>query len=115
MIKSEDNTAVKVEFCNLNEGLDGDYNDADPEDINLLRFDISVKRDGNAGWSEVPDASYCTQMPAHSTFTMLEKALDMIMDEIFDAVIHGNSIKKACERMSWISPDMVEKGVWEKV
>lgn len=114
MIKSKDDIDVKVEFCNLNEGYEGEYNHDDPEDVNLLRFDISKRMDGEQDWSEIPDSSYCTQIPAHSSFDTLEKALDMIMDEIFYAVVEGNSIKKACERMSWISPDMVKEGVWTK-
>jgi hypothetical protein len=114
MVKTKNDIHLKIEFCNLGEGYDGDYNHDDPDDVNLLRFDVSIKKEGDMEWSEVPNASYCTQMPAHSSFDILEKALVMMMDEIFDAAIEGHSIKKACERMSWISPDMVTKGVWTK-
>ena len=44
----------KVEWVNLGEGKDGDYDSNNPDDIALLRFDISF--DGEL----MQDGSYCT-------------------------------------------------------
>ena len=53
---------VEVSFCFLNEGWEGDYDPTDPDDVPLLRFDVS-KWDKNCNeWSAVEDASYCTQL-----------------------------------------------------
>ena len=103
---------VLVEWSDLGEGICGDWNPDDPDDIALLRFDISVIEDGDDMPTPISDASYCTQVPADTDPKILKKGLEMIMDEIFDAVIEEESIKKPCERMSWISPETIEKGVW---
>lgn len=101
---------VLVEWTDLGEGWDGDYNPNDPDDVALLRFDISVIEKGEV--IPIDDASYCTQVPVNTKKKILKAGLEMIMDEIFDAVIEGNSIKKACERMSWIGVEDIEEGVW---
>ena len=105
---------VKVEWYNAGEGISGDYDIDDPSDINLLRFDISKRKDRNE-WETVDDASYCTQVPYNTPEDLLIKGLEMIMDEIFDAVVEDRSIKKACERMSWISPESIKSGIWDKI
>jgi len=102
---------VLVEWTDLGEGFEGDYNPDDPEDIALLRFDISLIDNGEL--IPIDDASYCTQVPVDTDDEILKAGLEMIMDEIFDAVILGNSIKKACERMSWISIKSIQEGVWK--
>ena len=114
LIKTDkEGTSVSVEFENIGEGISGDYNANDPDDINLLRVTIYVA--GRLGlYSAIDDASYCTQMPASCSMNVLEKALDMIMDTVFDDVIAGNSIKKTCEKISWISPESVKAGTWQR-
>jgi hypothetical protein len=88
-------TQVKVEWSDLGEGICGDYNEDDPNDVSLLRFDISVKT------CDTDDA-------------LLTKGLTMMMDEVFDAVVGEHSIKKCCERLSWISPDSITNDVWDR-
>ncbi len=105
--------SVKVEWSDLGEGIQGDYNPDDKDDVHLYRFDISVKPSGKRAYEAVDDASYCTQVPVDSSVPILRKGLEMIMDEIFDAVVGGNSIRKACERMSWLDVPSIQKGVWE--
>jgi hypothetical protein len=93
---------VRVEWVNLEEGMSGDYDESDPNDVNLLRFDVS-QFDGEK-WIEVPDASYCTMMPASSPHQVLKVGLKLIMDAIYDDVnLHGKA-KRTCESLSWIKP-----------
>jgi len=97
---------VKVEWVNLGEGLSGDYNPDDPEDENLLRFDVSKLENGE--WVEVPDASYCTLFSANASDENKQEGLRILMDNIYEEVRAGHSIKKLCERLSWISPETME-------
>ena len=77
-----------------------DFDPTDPEDTNLLRFDVHRFDDGN--WVAVDDASYCTLMPAKTPEPILQKGLEIIMDRI----AANPSIKKACEDLSYIDPDL---------
>jgi hypothetical protein len=94
---------VKVEWSELGEGISGDYNPDDADDIELLRFDVSELINGE--WIEVSDASYCTQMPVSATPEQRYDALKWIMSEVYDGVMGGFSVKKICEVLSWISLD----------
>ena len=95
---------VKVEWCNCDEGWWGDYNPENPEDENLLRFDVSVFRNGQ--WEEKDDASYCTQFPASASMAEKCQALQILGKEFDDALSSDIdvSVKKLGERLSWISP-----------
>lgn len=106
---------IKAEWVNLGEGRSGDYDPDDPEDVALLRFDISRLTDNpedgrNLDWEMIEDASYCTNMPVDTPGDILMDALTFIMNEIYDEAAAGNSIKKLCERLSWIGPDFNKKG-----
>ena len=96
---------VKVEWTDCNEGLSGDYNAENPEDVHLLRFDVYVVRDGS--WVAVDDASYCTQMPADTDMDILKRAVKYLAKEYADVLSSDpdTSVKKLGERMSWIAPD----------
>ena len=102
------NDKLRVDWTNLGEGVSGDYNPEDPEDINLLRFDIYAKRD-NSDWEEVDDASYCTNVPADTDPDELERLLRVIFDRyndvIDDYINNGTSVKKLGEELSWIAPN----------
>ena len=96
---------VKVEWNDCDEGLHGDYDPDNPDDIHLLRFDVSVVRDGR--WSEVADASYCTQMPADTDPEILKRAVKYFAKE-YAAVLKNDpeaSVEKLGEQLSWISPE----------
>jgi len=93
---------IKVEWEDIGEGLSGDFNDKDPNDISLLRFYVSVKDGGE--WAEADDASYCTRMPTSTPKDILRKGLKLIYDRVHDIVKNG-SIKKICEDLSWLSPE----------
>ena len=96
---------IRCEWSNIGEGICGDYDPDDPNDVNLLRFDVYIRENG--AWEAVDDASYCTQMPASTDSVILEKALRHIFLEYKDAldVYPHCSVKKLGERLSWISPD----------
>jgi len=93
----------KAEWVDLDEGLNGMYDPNDPEDIALLRFDTYELIDGE--WEEIPDGSYCTNMPAHADRGALKAGLAMIVNELDDC--SGNP-KKVLEKLAWMSPDWVE-------
>jgi len=94
---------VKAEWVRLGEGWHGDYDLDDPEDEELLRFDVSILENGV--WEAVEDASYCTQVPATATDEEKLKLLKIILDNYYDELHnnHSASVKKLGEWLSWIS------------
>lgn len=94
---------VKVEWVNIGEGICGDYDASNPEDIELLRFYVSIREGETEEWQDVEDASYCTNFPVNSDDTVKSKALKLIMKRIYRKVVTGGSIKKICEELSHIS------------
>ncbi len=95
---------VRVDWYNAGEGWNGDFNPNDPEDTNLLRFDVYVKNTDNK-WETVEDASYCTQVPANTSEDILEQKLRIIFDNYRDAITEYSicSLKELGEKLSWIS------------
>lgn len=59
MMLEED--GIRVEWEDIGEGICGDYNPEDPDDIPFLRFSVSILLDGQ--WEAVEDASYCSRVP----------------------------------------------------
>lgn len=98
---------VCIEWAALGEGLCGDYNPNDPDDVELLRFYVQRKTDGE--WEDVEDASYCTCFPASATEDEMRKGLEYLMDNFYNAVISGDSVKKLGERLSWINLSTILK------
>lgn len=101
---------VRVQWVALGEGLNGgEYNEDDPTDIEVLRFDVlrlvPVFSDDEPEWEFVDDASYCTQVPETTSMPDLTALAAIIMRNVYDDVIAGISIKKRCEELSWISPE----------
>ena len=100
---------VRVEFVALGEGRDGDYNPDDPNDVELLRFDVYVRWDEPEApesgfvsegieWASVDDGSYCCGIPVDATEEQKQAALKWIHDHI------GNPPRKhAMEAVSWIA------------
>lgn len=102
---------VKAEWVRLGEGWNGDYDPDDPEDEELLRFDISVLEDGE--WVAVDDASYCTMVPATATDKEKLELLKIILNHYYDA-LHNNheaSVKKLGKWLSWISLDDLKNSI----
>ena len=97
---------VVVEINFIGEGEGGDYNIDDPDDRPLLRFDVSRRLDDGT-LEAVADASYCTMLRADARDVLVKEAAQFILREVRDAVIGGSSIKKTCERLSWVGRDQV--------
>jgi len=89
------------------EGKNGNYNPDDPEDQPMLRFDVYELDEGE--WVEVDSASYCTALPATVSEEMMDKALMVLMRELGPGVRAGVSIKKKAERLSWLSPENLDR------
>ena len=81
---------LRVDWYNAGEGICGDYNPDDPQDVNLLRFDVYIMEKTKAGndsdkdWIAVEDASYCTNMPANASNEILEKFGGRISSVYYD-------------------------------
>lgn len=106
---------VKIEWEAIGEGYSGDYNPKDPFDVELLRFYVSVLRDGV--WEEKEDGSYCTLFPANATDEEQMQGLQLLMDNFHPVLFDdpGAPIKKLGERMSWISLDNIGDSLEEKI
>lgn len=109
IVMSIHDDVLRVDWYNADEGICGDYDPDDPEDVNLLRFDVYIKgnEDGSKEWLEVTDASYCTNMPATASEDVLEKALRYIFNryrEVISGPTHP-SVKKLGEALSHIAED----------
>lgn len=96
---------VKVAWEAIGEGVSGEYDPDDPQDVELLRFSVYVWDIAGNDWIEVDDASYCTQVPVDTPVETLTVLLARIFNEVYDYVQAGESIKKICERLSWIAVD----------
>ena len=106
---SIENDRIRIEWYNAEEGLCGDYNPNDPEDVNLLRFDVYLK-DQKGGLQAIEDASYCTRMPADTPDEILKRGLRMLLKEY--SVLEQDpeaSVKKIGERLSWMEPAWFQK------
>lgn len=103
------NNKIRVEWCNLGEGWCGDYNPDDPEDENLLRFDVYIKWNGE--WETVEDASYCTRMPADTDTGILRKALRLLLKEYTNVLGADpyDSVRALGMQLSWIEPNWFEE------
>lgn len=104
------NDRLLAEWYNADEGICGDYNADDPEDINLLRFDVSHNtnppEESEQNWEQIEDASYCTQVDVDTPLPDLIKLLWIIFKEysnVLDAYLSGSSVKKLGEGLSYIS------------
>jgi hypothetical protein len=90
---------VRIEWVNLGEGQDGDYDPTDECDKNVLRFDVS-RFDGK-NWEAIDDGSYCTQVESNTAHENLIEHLVHFMAEIYDDVSEHGKAKRVCESLSW--------------
>ncbi len=95
---------LRVDWYNADEGICGDYDPDNPEDMNLLRFDVYVK--GPTGWEEVDDASYCSMIPASAPKDSLRRTLRRIFKKYREVIMSypvEYSVKHLGENLSWIT------------
>lgn len=102
---------IRVEFVELGEGLSGDYDENNPDDVELLRFDVFVRPTGDeqdydlgefsdetGAWVDPGDASYCCGIPVTATPEQKQAALRYIASHI------GTPPRKhAMQACSWIA------------
>ena len=89
----------KVVWEWIGEGVSGDYNPDDPNDVPLLRFSC-YKYDAVQEWLPLEDSSYCTDMPLSSSVRMLAYAAAIIME----AISTKASYKRELEYLSYFCP-----------
>ena len=99
---------IKIEWEYIGEGNCGEYDENDETDRPLLRFTILKHVKNTKGWEQIDDASYCTCIETSTKKVTLKKLLRYIYNEVADQIRSGHSIKKICERLSWVTPSMVE-------
>jgi len=95
---------IKIEFEHIGEGWSGDYDPNDPDDTPLLRFTV-YKLDGGQ-WNEIENASYCTLFPDDTPDVIQLKGLQIIMDVIYFDATTEQGIKRKCQALSWLGPEM---------
>lgn len=101
---------LRVDWCNIGEGYNGDFDPDDPEDANLLRFDVSVKCVD--GWEPVVDGSACTCVPADTPEDVLKRLLQHIFNS-YREVIHGceyPSVSRITDKLSYLAGEITESG-----
>lgn len=92
---------LRVDWYNAGEGVCGDYNPEDPDDMNLLRFDVYHMKDDE--WEEVEDASYCTWVRADTNISRLRELALHIFNEYKNVDYLYSSVKKLGEGLSWLT------------
>ena len=91
------------------EGIEGDYDDEDQEDVPLMRFEVQRKYKGK--WVFCADSSYCTQIDARLTKKEHKRLAELILNQVYDDAEsitedpeNDYACKKTCEGLSWINP-----------
>ena len=100
---------IKAVLEDIGEGVCGDYDPEDADDIQLLRFSAYINNDGI--FEQMNDASYCTQIPLSTPYGELARLCMVIFEkyrDVADAYRNGSSVKKLGERLSWLSPSKEE-------
>jgi hypothetical protein len=106
---------VKVEWIYIGEGLSGDYDPTDPNDIPLMRFDAYVNTQlvpssvidfessdvEDDPWAMPQDSSYCTYVREDAETDVLRAYAILIAEELSDALDSG-SWKRTAEECSWV-------------
>jgi hypothetical protein len=132
---------IKVEWTELGEGYNGDYDEEDEDDEELLRFDTYIRiealeenpeRKHNIwgypaltaqqlwdsypdGWVPVEDGSWCTEFRASATPAQRLAGLQVLMKEFRQTLLDGDSFKGRATFMSRMSladlPGMAQETV----
>lgn len=91
---------VQVQWVRLGEGNCGSYNPDDPEDVELLRFDVYFWNDELNRFVQPQDASYCSQVSASVSEDKLIELSKHIAVTVQDS---PNKYKRLLEQLSWLS------------
>jgi hypothetical protein len=68
-----------------------------------MRFYIDKQVDGE--WVEVEDTSHCTHITEDDNSAIRLAALGRIMDTVKPLIRKGESVKRACEKLSWLKAE----------
>ena len=98
----------RVDLVDIGEGLNGDWQEDDPNDMPLLRFDMYSRKNSRSPWTEVSDSSYCTLVHADISGKQRKDVLTKLIEEVEDCS-WDESVKKRCERLSHISRQPLDK------
>ena len=91
----------RLVLSHIGEGYFGDYDEDDPEDAPLLRFDLYEEVDGD--WEMVDGCSYCTWLSDDLSEEIKQQAVELLMDKIHEAIKKGISERRVGARLSWVS------------
>ena len=101
---------LRIEWEYIGEGYNGEWDEDDPEDEALLRFTVYTKPTPHFSdasyynvWEQLDDGSYCTLMSYDTPYAILERALELIYEQI-EGTIYNHNYKRTLERLSWLSP-----------
>jgi len=102
-IKSKQIKGLSVDLnWDCYEGVNGDFDEEDPTDEPLLRFDVMYKGE------QVDDASYCTNLRADDDRALLTRAVEAILQEAERSYSDGRfHFKKTGE---WLSHLCITNG-----
>ena len=95
---------LKVQWVNLDEGFTGDYDPNDPEDVNLLRFDVYQRT--AYGWEAMENGSHCTLMDAKTPALVLKYAAQYIYERLTDATTNL-SVSQIMEECTYIHAESI--------
>jgi len=107
------NGKVTVEFVDLGEGWNGDYNPDDPNDREFLRLDVLISSQfaeqinhdetDDPRWIYPQDGSICTGVSKDTTVEQAKAHLQTALDEITDLIDSGHpTIRRVMARLSWL-------------
>lgn len=98
---------LRISWVELGESLYGeDYDENDPEDVEVLRFDIAA-RDEEGEWDDEA-ASFCTQFPSTASPEERARALSMMMSLLTAQLAAGSSVRKSGEWLSHVCPEWLD-------
>ena len=96
--------AIELEW--IGEGIDGDYNPSNPNDIPLLRVNVQ-RRTNDGDWEDLNDGSYCTQFSATSNSENANAIATYLLYKVEQEI--SAHPKRFLESLSSVSFDEVEE------
>ena len=95
-------------WVELGEGISGDYNPSDPNDIELLRLDLFL----NDNEDIVSYFSYCTQLPVSASQNVKEALLMFAAGAAWAVAEKYDSLRKVGEGLSWLDDTWLDSIIY---
>ena len=102
VIASIENSTLKVELRNENEGFFGSYV-PNTKDENLLRFRIYTKENANETWTEIPNSSRRTMFSATAGRKELNRCIRFLFYSFLNITPNDSRWNSLCEDLSLIN------------